>query len=72
MLSSKPTTYILIERTVPRADELDHRLDCFQLFSFLGGFLQMVMELKEVNSVNQKLLSTNWPQDEIEALTPMT
>jgi hypothetical protein len=45
----------LIERTVPRADELDHRLDRFQLFSFLGGFLQMVMELEEVNSVNGKI-----------------
>jgi hypothetical protein len=47
----------------------EHR---FQLFSFLGGFLQMVMELKDVNSVNQKILSTNWPQDEKGPLTLTT
>lgn len=33
--------------------------DRFQLFSFLGGFLQIVVKLIVVNSVNQKILSTN-------------
>jgi len=34
--------------------------------------LQIGTELKVVNSVNQKLLSTNWPHNEKRALTVTT
>lgn len=61
----------LDERTVPRVKNWTTVSSAFSLFSFLGGFLQMWTELGVVNSVNHKILSTNWPQDEMRALTPM-
>jgi len=41
----------------------------FHLFSFLGGFLQIATEVMGVESVTQRILSTNWPHDETWALT---
>ena len=53
----------LDERTVPRVKNWTTVSSALNLFSFLGGFLQIGTELRVVNSVNQKILSTNWPQD---------
>ena len=38
--------------------------DRFRRCSFFGGFLQIATDLIVVNSVNQKILSTNWPHYE--------
>src|SRR4051812_10045145 len=55
----------LDERTVPRVKNWTTVSGAFNLFSFLGGFLPMWTELRVINSVKSKLLSTNWPQDEM-------
>ena len=54
----------LDERTVPRAKNWTTVSSAFNLFAFLGGFLQIGTELRVVNSVNHKILSTNWPHDD--------
>jgi hypothetical protein len=45
---------VLRERTVPRVKNWTIGENHFQLFSFLGGFLQKVTERIEVNSGNRK------------------
>jgi hypothetical protein len=44
----------------------------FQLFSFLGRFFAEADKGIEINSLKQKILSTNWPQVEKRPLTPTT